>query len=218
MSHRFRLWSTKILSYLVIHPTAICDSQDIGEGTRVWAFAHVLDGAVIGRECNIGDSVFVESGACIGNHVTVKNHVLIWEGVTIEDGVFVGPGVIFTNDRYPRSRRIPQAHRRYEKKKNWLCRTRVERGATIGAGAIILPGVTIGSFACIGAGAVVTRDVPASRVVVGNPARDVGAACVCGMPLHGAATCGACGQAAPAGQSNTGETGLPVERLATQHV
>ncbi|MCH7873149.1 MAG: hypothetical protein IID33_15750, partial [Planctomycetes bacterium] len=105
-------------SYLLIHPTAICDSQDIGEGTRVWAFAHVLDGAVIGRECNIGDFVFVEGGACIGNHVTVKNHAMIWEGVTIEDDVFVGPGVIFTNDRYPRSRHIPQVKERYRDKKN----------------------------------------------------------------------------------------------------
>lgn len=184
----------------------------------MWAFAHVLDGAVIGRECNIGDSVFVEGGARIGNHVTVKNHAMIWEGVTIEDDVFVGPGVIFTNDRYPRSRHIPQAHRRYRHKKNWLSLTRVERGATIGAGAIILPGVTIGSFACVGAGAVVTRNVPVGRVVVGNPARDAGAACACGMPLHDAATCRACGQAAPAGGSITGETGLPVETLVTQHV
>ena len=202
-------------SYLIIHPTAICDSQDIGEGTRVWAFAHVLDGAVIGRECNIGDSVFVEGGARVGNHVTVKNHVMIWEGVTIADDVFVGPGVIFTNDRYPRSRHIPQAHQRYRHKKDWLSHTRVERGATIGAGAIILPGVTIGAFACVAAGAVVTRDVAAGRVVVGNPARDAGAVCVCGMPLHGAVTCGVCGQAACSGDSNTGEAGLPVETLAT---
>ena len=201
-----------------IHPTAICDSQDIGKGTRIWAFAHILDGAVIGCGCNIGDSVYVEGGACVGNHVTVKNHVMIWEGVTIEDEVFVGPGVIFTNDRYPRSRHVAQAHGRYQQKKNWLSRTRVERGATIGAGAIILPGVTIGSFACVGAGAVVTRDVAKGRVVVGNPARDVGEACPCGLPLQGASTCRVCGESASSGGSRSGESSLPLKTLTKQHV
>lgn len=171
----------------------------------------MLDGAVIGCECNISESVFVEGGACIGDRVTIKNRVLVWEGVTIEDDVFIGPGVIFTNDRYPRGRHLPETKERYTDKKNWLTRTRVKRGATIGAGAVILPGVTIGPLACIGAGSVVTRDVPARRVVVGNPARDVGAACACGMPLRGEATCGSCGRSAKTSETSS-------EKPVTQHV
>lgn len=165
----------------------------------------------MGRECNIGDSVFVESGARIGDRVTLKNRALICEGVTIENDVFIGPGVIFTNDRYPRSRGVTEANERYQTKKKGLTRTRVERGATIGAGAVILSGVTIGSFASVGAGAVVTQDVLPGRVVIGNPARDVGAVCKCGMPLRGEAICGSCGSRDTTSQSS------PEQRI-TQYV
>lgn len=175
-----------------VHPAAICETDQIGDGTRVWAFAHVLGGAVVGRQCNIGDHAFIEGGARIGDRVTVKNHVMIWDGVTVEDDVFLGPGMIFTNDQYPRSPRMPEAVRRYDRRENWICRTRVCRGASIGAGAVILPGVTIGRYAMVGAGAVVTRDVPDHRLVFGNPARDVGRVCKCGSPLYGQAECDAC--------------------------
>ena len=179
-------------SSVYIHPTAICDSQEVGEGTRVWAFAHVLNGAVIGRNCNIGDHVYIEGGAYLGRDVTVKNQVMIWEGVTIEDGVFVGPGVIFTNDRHPRSRCLSEAAVRYSRTENWLTTTTVKRGAAVGARTVILSGLTIGCFASIGAGAVVTKDVPDHRIMLGNPARPIGWACACGMSLNVDLICESC--------------------------
>ena len=175
-----------------VHDKAICESRDVGNGTRIWAFAHVMDGAVIGRNCNICDHVFVEGGAHIGDRVTVKNHVLIWEGVTIEDEVFLGPAVVLTNDRYPRSGRMAEVAEKYADKGNWLTSTVVRRGASIGAGAVIVCGVTIGRYASVGAGAVVTRDVPAHRLVIGHPARPVGWACICGRPLNDGLTCPEC--------------------------
>lgn len=177
---------------IFVHHSAICESQDIGERTRLWAFSHVMDGAHIGRDCNICDHVYVEGGARIGDGVTVKNRVLIWDGVTIEDCAFIGPGVIFTNDRYPRSRGLIEVTNRYKDCENWLTPTTVRRGASIGAGAIILPGLTIGRFACVGAGAVVTRDVEDHRVVAGNPARGTCWACVCGVPLSDQFCCPQC--------------------------
>ncbi|UCC32809.1 MAG: N-acetyltransferase [Phycisphaerales bacterium] len=117
---------------------------------------------------------------------------MVWEGVTIEDAVFIGPGVIFTNDRYPRSRGLPEAVGRYGHKGTWLVTTMVRYGASIGAGAIILAGLTIGRYASIGAGAVVTRDVPDHRVVVGNPARGSCWACICGVPLDDNLCCPRC--------------------------
>ena len=182
------------MSEVFIHPGAICESRHVGEGTRVWAFAHVLKGAVIGRDCNIGDHVYVEGGAGIGDRVTVKNHVMIWDGVTVEDDVFLGPGMIFTNDRHPRSPRMLEASQRYERRENWLSPTLVRRGASIGAGAIILPGLTIGRYASVGAGAVVTHDVHDHQLVVGNPARVVGWVCVCGKPMHHRTVCLVCGR------------------------
>jgi UDP-2-acetamido-3-amino-2,3-dideoxy-glucuronate N-acetyltransferase len=167
-----------------IHPTALCESTAVGARTRIWAFAHVMAGARIGKDCNIGDHAFVESGARLGHGVTIKNQVLIWEGVTIGDGVFVGPAVIFTNDRHPRSPRlpgVPAVARRYSDKSRWLLPTRVGRGASIGAGAIILPGIVVGEFALIAAGSVVTADVPPHAIVAGNPARGQGWVCPCGQ-------------------------------------
>jgi UDP-2-acetamido-3-amino-2,3-dideoxy-glucuronate N-acetyltransferase len=147
-----------------IHPKALCESDDVGEGTRVWAFAHVLPGARIGRDCNVCDGVFVEGDVIVGDRVTVKCGVQLWNGVRLADDVFVGPNATFTNDRFPRSRQYPEK----------FLETVVEAKASIGANATILPGVRIGSGAMIGAGAVITRSVPPNAIVVGNPARIVG--------------------------------------------
>lgn len=144
------------------HPQAIVESERIGPGTRVWAFAHVLPGAVIGRDCNICDHVFIENDVVIGDRVTIKCGVQLWDGIRIEDDVFIGPNATFTNDPFPRSKRhLPPES---------IPVTRVKRGASIGANATILPGIVIGEDAMVGAGAVVTRDVPRNAVVFGNPA------------------------------------------------
>jgi acetyltransferase-like isoleucine patch superfamily enzyme/dTDP-4-dehydrorhamnose 3,5-epimerase-like enzyme len=147
-----------------VHPQALCESPNVGDGTRIWAFAHVLPGAVVGRDCNLCDGVFVENDVRVGDRVTVKSGVQLWDGVTLEDDVFVGPNATFTNDAFPRSRRPPPK----------FLRTIVERGASIGANATILPGITIGRGAMVGAGAVVVRSVPRWAIVAGNPARIVG--------------------------------------------
>jgi acetyltransferase-like isoleucine patch superfamily enzyme/dTDP-4-dehydrorhamnose 3,5-epimerase-like enzyme len=145
------------------HPQALVESQHIGRGTRIWAFAHVLPGAVIGEDCNICDHTFIENDVVIGNRVTIKCGVQVWDGLRIEDDVLVGPNATFTNDPMPRS----QQHLRERPV------TYIRRGASIGANATILPGITIGQNAMVGAGAVVTRSVPPHAVVVGNPARIV---------------------------------------------
>lgn len=145
-----------------IHEKAIVEpGAKIGPRTRVWAFVHILPGAVIGEDCNLCDHVFVENDVRIGNRVTIKSGVQIWDGVVLEDDVFVGPNVTFTNDSFPRSKQYLE---RFEQ-------TVVRKGASIGANATILPGVQIGMNAMVGAGAVVTRDVPPNAIVVGNPAR-----------------------------------------------
>ena len=143
------------------HPHALVESDRIGDGTRVWAFAHVLPGAAIGRDCNICDHVFIENDVVVGNRVTVKCGVQLWDGITLEDDVFVGPNATFTNDPFPRSRQYPEK----------FARTVVRAGASIGANATLLPGIEIGQGAMVGAGAVVTRDVPPGVIVSGNPAR-----------------------------------------------
>jgi UDP-2-acetamido-3-amino-2,3-dideoxy-glucuronate N-acetyltransferase len=146
------------------HPAGICETEEVGAGTRIWAFAHVLPGARIGSDCNICDRVFVENDVSIGDRVTVKCGVAIWDGVRIEDDVFVGPDVTFTNDAFPRSK-VPRRE---------LPPTIVRRGASLGANCTILPGITIGIEAMVGAGSVLTHDVPPFAIVVGNPARIVG--------------------------------------------
>lgn len=147
-----------------VHPQGICESKNVGIDTTIWAFTHVLPGAVIGRNVNINDHVFVENDVTIGDRVTVKSGVQLWDGIELHDDVFVGPNATFTNDRFPRSKQYPEA----------FPRTVVERGASIGGGAVVLPGVRIGQNAMVGAGAVVTRDVPPFAIVVGNPARITG--------------------------------------------
>ncbi|MDH4562704.1 WxcM-like domain-containing protein [Pseudomonas sp. BN411] len=147
-----------------VHPQGICESQDIGENTRIWAFAHILPGARIGAECNICDHVFIENDVVLGDRVTVKCGVQLWDGLRVADDVFIGPNAAFTNDRFPRSKQYPEQ----------FLLTRIERNASIGANATLLPGITIGQSAMVGAGAVVTRSVPPHAIVVGNPARIVG--------------------------------------------
>jgi acetyltransferase-like isoleucine patch superfamily enzyme len=171
-----------------IHPTALVASQAIGDGTRIWAFVNILAGARIGRECNICDRCFIENDVTLGDRVTVKCGVSLYDGLALEDDVFVGPAVVFSNDPRPR-------------RGQWLAeypRTVVRSGASLGAGAILLPGVTIGRYALVGAGAVVTRDVPDFALVYGNPARVRGHVCRCGQTLRfeddGSAVC-ACGRA-----------------------
>ena len=148
------------MSYFA-HPQAIVESSQIGAGTKIWAFAHVLSGAVIGSDCNICDHTFIENDVKIGDRVTVKCGVQIWDGIDIEDDVFIGPNATFTNDPFPRSKQHLHMHPR----------SRVRQNASIGASATILPGLTVGINAMIGAGAVVTHDVPPNAIVTGNPAR-----------------------------------------------
>ena len=174
---------TKFRDYFV-HEKAICDSPNIGAGTRIWAYSHVMERASVGRECNLGENVFVESGAVIGNGCTVKNGVAIWEGISLEDWVFVGPYAVFTNDLRPRAF--------IKRNSEHLLPTLICYGATIGANATIVCGVTVGEFAMIGAGSVVTKDVPPQTLVIGNPARAVGGICYCGEGLDTNDFCRAC--------------------------
>jgi UDP-2-acetamido-3-amino-2,3-dideoxy-glucuronate N-acetyltransferase len=147
----------------LVHPQALCESRKVGARTRIWAFAHILPEARIGADCNICDHTFIENDVVVGDRVTVKCGVQLWDGVRIEDDVFIGPNVTFSNDHFPRSRKKPKT----------FLTTVVKQGASIGANATILPGVTIGRGAMVGAGAVIVESVPPYAVVAGNPARIV---------------------------------------------
>lgn len=146
------------------HDNALVESSAVGDGTRIWAFTHILPGAIIGRDCNICDHVFIENDVVIGDRVTIKCGVQIWDGLRIDDDVFVGPNATFTNDLFPRSKVYPEQ----------FTQTFVAKGASVGANATILAGIRIGEGAMVGAGAVVTREVPDYAIVVGNPARVIG--------------------------------------------
>lgn len=171
-----------------VHPSSfVDDGAVIGRGTKIWHFSHVMPGAVIGERCNLGQNVVVMPGTRLGDNVKVQNNVSIYEGVELEDDVFCGPSCVFTNVTNPRS----HVSRKHEYRKTY-----VKRGASIGANATIVCGVTLGEYAFIGAGAVVTSDVPAYGLMVGVPARRVGWMCQCGERLHaaaGRASCAVCG-------------------------
>ena len=171
------------------HESSFVDpGATIGAGTKIWHFCHVMPGAVIGERCVLGQNVVVMPGTRIGNNVKIQNNVSVYEGVELEDDVFCGPSCVFTNVATPRS---------HVSRKHAFQPTRVRRGATIGANATIVCGITLGEYAFVGAGAVVTADVPAHALVVGVPARQVGWVCQCGerLALDGAGrgTCAACG-------------------------
>ena len=168
-----------------VHATALCETSDVGPRTRIWAFAHLMPSARVGADCNVGDHAFIESGAVIGDRVTIKNGVAIWDRVTLEDDVFVGPNAVFTNDLVPRAA--------IKKPREQFLPTVVRHGASIGANATIVCGVTLGMHAFVGAGSVVVDDVAAHALVVGNPARRIGWICACGDRLAAPWTCG-CGR------------------------
>jgi UDP-2-acetamido-3-amino-2,3-dideoxy-glucuronate N-acetyltransferase len=175
------------------HPLALIDTDEIGDRTRVWAFAHIMKGARVGSDCNIGEHSFIEGGASLGDNVTVKNGVSVWSLVTVEDNCFLGPYCVFTNDMNPRAyiKKGPEA----------LLPTLVKANSTIGANATIVCGNTIGSFGFVGAGSVVIRDVLKFAIVAGNPARQIGWICECAakLPMKASAaigdacSCGRCG-------------------------
>lgn len=170
------------------HPSAIVEhGAIIGSRTRIWAFVHVLPDARIGMDCNVCDHTFIEGNVVVGNRVTIKTSISLWDGMTIEDDVFLGPNACFTNDKRPRSKQYPPE----------FPPTLLRQGCSMGANSTTLPGLIIGRYAMVGAGAVVTRNVPDFGLVFGNPARLVGWVCKCGMRLPaveaGRLTC-VCGQ------------------------
>jgi UDP-2-acetamido-3-amino-2,3-dideoxy-glucuronate N-acetyltransferase len=174
------------VEYFAHESSYIDDGAKIGNGTKIWHFSHIMPGAIIGERCNLGQNVVVMSGTRIGNNVKIQNNVSVYEGVELEDDVFCGPSCVFTNVMNPRS---------HVSRKHEYRRTLVKRGSSIGANATIICGVTLGEYAFIGAGAVVTSDVPAYGLMVGVPARRVGWMCQCGERLHPTgqrATCNVC--------------------------
>jgi len=158
---------------IYIHPNALVETEDIGPGTRIYAFVHILPGAVIGADCNINDHCFIEGDVILGDRVTVKCGNYLWDGLRVEDDVFLGPNVVYTNDINPRSKQYPEKFKQI----------RILSGASIGANSVLKGGITIGRYALIGMGTVVTKDVPDYALVYGNPGRIEGYVCRCGGKL-----------------------------------
>lgn len=174
------------MSEISVHPTAeVSDKATVGKGTKIWHQVQVLDDASVGEDCNIGKCVYIDTGVIVGSRVKIQNGVSLYRGVTVESDCFIGPNATFTNDMYPRSFSVDFA----------VIPTFIGRGASIGANATIICGVTIGEYAMIGAGAVVTVDVPAYALVVGNPARIIKYLCKCGEPKGEQCACKVCGEA-----------------------
>ncbi|WP_405154088.1 acyltransferase [Paenibacillus sp. FSL K6-0108] len=165
-----------------VHSQAIVETKDIGADSRIWAFAHVLPKAKIGSNCNINDHTFIENDVTIGNNVTVKSGVYIWDGVTIQDNVFIGPNVTFTNDLRPRSKQYPPE----------FLQTILEEWASIGANSTIIAGNTVGKYAMVGAGSVVTKNIPNNTLWYGNPAVFRSYICNCGEKLNKILKCSEC--------------------------
>jgi len=169
-------------STVKIHPQALVESETVGTGTRIWAYAHIMPGARIGKSCNIGEGVFIEGKVVVGDDVIIKNGVALYDGVVVEDEAFLGPHAVFTNDPRPRSGRFKRPIETWRP-------TTIRRGAAIGANATIVCGVEIAEYAMVAAGAVVTRNVPAYALVAGVPARARGFVCACGEALPKTLTC-----------------------------
>ncbi len=165
------------------HSTAVVESKKIGKGTTVWQHTVILKGAKIGINCNINCHCFIDNDVVVGDNVTLKSGVYLWDGITIENDVFVGPNATFTNDTRPRSKQRPAI----------FDRTTLKKGCSIGAGAVILGGISIGEYAMIGAGAVVTKNVPRNTLWYGNPAKNQGFICDCGEKLNKKFICAGCG-------------------------
>ncbi len=161
------------------HPLSDVQSTTIGSNTKIWQFCVILPGARIGDNCNVCSHCLIENDVVIGDEVTIKSGVQLWDGVVLEDRVFIGPNVTFTNDRTPRSKQYPDT----------FLKTRVKKGASIGANATVLPGVTIGDYALIGAGAVITKNIPPHTVWFGNPAKQQGFICSCGQSANTLTDC-----------------------------
>lgn len=186
-----------------IHPTAeVSPDAEIGAGTRIWSQTQVREGARVGTDCNVGRNVYIDSSVVVGDRVKIQNNASLFRGATVEDGVFIGPHACLTNDRQPRAVNVDGSLKTDD---DWtVTPTLVRSGAAVGAGAVVLPGVTIGRWAMVGAGAVVTHDVADFELVAGNPARRRGSVCSCGQPLADAedgtpfsGTCPGCGRAFP---------------------
>jgi acetyltransferase-like isoleucine patch superfamily enzyme len=195
---------TSLIKPHIADTAVVADSAAIGPGTRIWHFAQVRERARIGDQCNVGKGVYIGTDVVIGRRCKIENNASLFEGLTVEDGVFIGPHVVFTNDRRPRA---TNSDGTLQTADDWVLeRTTVRRGASIGAGAIVIPGLEIGRYAMVGAGAVVTRDVPAHALVIGNPARRIGWVCVCGRERMAEGPrgeedlrCARCEQGAPIG-------------------
>ncbi len=187
-----------------VHPNAVCETDQVGKDTRIWAFAYILEGARIGSDVNVCSHVFIEGAVVVGDRVTIKSGVQLWNGVRLDDDVFIGPNVTFTNDPFPRSKVYPEFQE-----------TRIARGASVGANATLLSGITIGEGAMVGAGAVVTRSVPPNAIVVGSPARIHGYAdSLKGESTHPSRSSGAPAPAAdPPSVRQSAVAGVAVHRL-----